>query len=94
MKYIKDLHEDDETPAGDSKSNTKKSYWIIYKSGDESKKKVDSFEGDDDEVEEFLNKKNAEGDDKFKAWTISGIESGDDDSDFEDDIVDDEKGEE
>jgi len=83
MKYIKDLHEEDGAPKETVKdkvedSTSKASYWIIYKAGDKNRTKVDSFEGDDDEIEAFLKKKNEEGEEKYKAWTIEGLNLGND----------------
>ena len=67
--------EDDEEDVEDKveDATSKASFWIIYKADDKDRKKVDSFEGDDDEIEEFLKKKNAESDVKYKAWTIEGL---------------------
>lgn len=70
-KVVKDKVED---------ATSKASFWIIYKADDKDKKKVESFEGDDDEIEAFLKKKNDESDDgKYKAWTIDGLNLNDDD---------------
>lgn len=64
-------------------ATSKASFWIIYKADDKDRKKVDSFEGDDDEIEEYLKKKNAESDVKYKAWTIEGLNVNDEEPEEE-----------
>lgn len=48
-------------------------HWIIFKKDDPDRNKVDSFDGTDSELREYIDKKEETGAEKFAAWTIEGM---------------------